>query len=65
MIEQLYEDGEIPYVKRPSNDLPESVNLVGSGSLLAACGMWKSFSHELLCSGADMHIHLFAVRMRT
>jgi len=26
-IEPLYEDGEIPWVKRPSNDLPESVAL--------------------------------------
>ena len=29
VIEQLYEDGDIPYVKRPSNDLPEAVSLVG------------------------------------
>ena len=27
-IEPLYEDGAIPWVKRPSNDLPESVALV-------------------------------------
>ena len=28
LIHQMYEDGEIPYVKRPSNDIPESVGLV-------------------------------------
>ena len=30
LIHQMYEDGEIPYVKRPSNDIPESVGLVRS-----------------------------------
>lgn len=29
VVEQLYEDGEIPYVKRPADDLVEAVALVG------------------------------------
>lgn len=43
-IEPLYPDGQIPFVKRPPNDLPEAVALVSSLLLTTTCRWCTSFA---------------------